>query len=232
MAIQLPDMAATLKATPTNQKVGLLIILLAVIVGGYYFYFEDPDGMIFPNTDGQKIRSLQADNVKLDTEINATKEKVKNLEALKKLNAELEVQLAKNQEYLPPQSEAVLLLKQLSDLGKQIGLSLVQWKPGPSALDSSNLYVKLPVVVQAGSPYHVLGLFFDRINKLPRIVNVEKLNLQTYICVQETGVCSSGAKSTYKDFTAVSSSFQITGFASPDKATATPTTGATKPPMK
>ena len=230
MAIQLPDMAATLKATPMNQKVALLVMLLAVLVGGYYFYFEDPDGMMFSNTDGQKIRYLQADIVKLDSEINANKEKSKNLEELKRLNAALEMQLAKNQEYLPPQSEAVLLLKQLSDLGKQIGLSLVVWRPGPPQLDSSKLFVKLPVEVHAGSPYHVLALFFDRINKLPRIVNVEKLNLDTYICVRTTGVCTPGAKSTDKDFTEVSSKFQITGFASPGKAT--PTAGEAKPPVK
>lgn len=232
MAIQLPDMAATLKATPMNQKVALLVMLLAVIVGGYYYMFEDPDGMLFSDTYGQKLKSLQTEIAKLDTEIKTNKEKAKNLDDLKRLSAELEKQLEKNQEYLPPQSEAVLLLKQLSDLGKQIGLSLVVWRPGTPQLDNSKLFVKLPVEVHAGSPYHVLGLFFDRINKLPRIVNVEKLNLETYICVRATGVCTPGAKSTDKDFTEVSSKFQITGFASPGKATATPAAEATKPPVK
>jgi len=222
MAIQLPDMAATLKATPMNQKVALLVMLLAVIVGGYYFYFEDPDGMMFSGTDGQKIKILQGEIAKLDTEINANKEKAKNLDALKKLNAELEVQLAKNKEYLPPESEAATLLKQLSDLGIRIGLDLKLWRPGARQEDSSKLFVKLPADVEMIGGYHTLALFFDRISKLPRIINVSKIKMS--------------AGKMEKDRVSVQSTFQITAFASPSAPTvapaAPPAAAGAKPPVK
>lgn len=216
MAIQLPDMTAAFKATPMNQKVTLLVMLLVVIAGGYYFMFEDPDGMLFSGTDGQKIKILQAEIVKLDTEINANKEKVKNLEGLKKLNAELELQLARNQEYLPPESEAANLLKQLSDLGTRIGLTLKLWRPSPRQEDSSKLFVKLPADVEMIGGYHTLALFFDRISKLPRIINVSKIKM--------------GTGRVEKDRVSVQATFQITAFASPS-APALPPVGA-KPPGK
>lgn len=215
MALQLPDMAA-FKAVPMNQKIALLVLLLAVIGGGYYYMFEDPDGMLFSDTYGQKIKILKTEIAKLDTEINTNKEKVKNLADLKKRSAELEIQLAKNQEHLPPESEAATLLKQLSDLGTRIGLSLRIWRPGGRQEDPSKLFVKLPADVEMIGGFHTLALFFDRISKLPVIINVSKIKM--------------GGGKVEKDRVSVQATFQITAFASPSASAATP--AAAKPPGK
>ena len=215
MAIKLPDMSA-FKAVPMSQKIILLGILLAVIGGGYYFIFEDTQGQMFSNTLGQQIVNLKTEIEKLDKEITTNKEKVKNLEGLKKLSAELEVQLARNQEHLPPESEAATLLKQLSDLGTRIGLSLKSWKPSSRQEDASKLFVKLPADVEMAGGYHTLALFFDRISKLPVIINVSKIRM--------------GAGKVEKDRVSIQATFQITAFASPVASIAPP--AAAKPPGK
>src|SRR5438132_13140485 len=122
MALKLPDMSA-FKAVPMGQKVALLALLLGGIGAGFYYMIEEPQQGV--------LTQLRTEIGKLDTEINTNKEKIKNLEQLKKLNAELEKQLAKNQDQLPPEEEAATLLKQLSDLGIRIGLDLKLWKPNP-----------------------------------------------------------------------------------------------------
>lgn len=195
---------AAFKAVPMNQKIALLVLLLAAIGGGYYYMFEDPDAMLFSNTYGQKIKILKTEIAKLDTEINTNKEKVKNLADLKKRSIELEMQLAKNQEHLPPESEAATLLKQLSDLGTRIGLSLRIWRPGGRQEDPSKLFVKLPADVEMTGGYHTLALFFDRISKLPVIINVSKIRM--------------GGGKVEKDRVSVQATFQITAFASPSAA--------------
>ena len=170
MALQLPSMAAgkaAFKAVPANQKVALLVLVLAGIGAGFYYLVEEPQS--------QQIQAVTAEVEKLDQEISASKEKAKNLAQVKKLIGELEVQLAKNQEQLPPESEAATVLKQLSDLGTRIGLTLRLWRPGPRQEDPSKLFVKLPTDVEMTGGYHTLALFFDRINKLPRIINVNKI---------------------------------------------------------
>src|SRR5207244_2386816 len=131
----------------------------------------------------------------------ADKSKIAKLEDLKQLNAELQRQLSKNQEYLPPEEEAVTLLKQLSDLGIRIGLDLKLWRPGARAEDSSKLFVRLPVDVEMSGGYHTLALFFDRISKLPRIINVNKIKM--------------GGGKEERGRLSVQTSFQITAFASP-----------------
>jgi len=209
MAMQLPNIAA-FKAVPTNQKIALLVLLLGGIGAGFYYLVEDPQQQV--------IQTLRTEVEKLDKEINTNKEKVKNLAALKQLNAELEMQLAKNQEHLPPESEAATLLKQLSDLGTRIGLSLKIWRPGSRQEDASKLFVKLPADVEMTGGYHTLALFFDRISKLPRIINVSKIKM--------------GAGRVERDRVSVQATFQITAFASPSAPATPPATAATKPPAK
>ncbi len=120
---------------------------------------------------------MKTEIAKLDTEINTNKARIAKLEELKQLNADLQRQLAKNLEYLPPEEEAVTLLKQLSNLGTRIGLDLKLWRPGTRIEDSSKLFVRLPVDVEMTGGYHTLALFFDRIGKLPRIINVNKIKM-------------------------------------------------------
>lgn len=210
MAMQMPNMSA-FKAIPTNQKVTLLVLLLVVIGVGFYYLVEDPQA--------NEIQTLTAAVSKLDTEISANKEKVKNLEALKKLTGELGVQLAKIQEHLPPESEAATVLKQLSDLGTRIGLTLKLWRPGPRQEDSSKLFVKLPADVEMIGGYHTLALFFDRISKMPRIINVSKIKMG-----------KGAAGPVEKDRVSVQATFQLTAFASPSAQASPPVVA--KPPRK
>ncbi len=190
MAITMPDLAA-FKAVPLQQKVAMLVLALVGIGVGFYFYVEEPLQA--------KITSLKSDIAKLDTEINTNKIKIAKLEDLKQLNAELQRQLSKNQEYLPPEEEAVTLLKQLSDLGTRIGLDLKLWRPGARA--------------EMSGGYHTLALFFDRISKLPRIINVNKIKM--------------GGGKEERGRLSVQTSFQVTAFASP-----TPAPGGAKPAGK
>src|SRR5438128_10790531 len=204
MAIAMPDLAA-FKAVPMQEQVGMLVLALVGIGVGFYFYFEEPLQ--------EKITGLKSDIAKLETEINTNKVKIAKLEELKQLNAELQRQLSKNQEYLPPEEEAVTLLKQLSDVGTRIGLDLKLWRPGARAEDSSRLFVRLPVDVEMSGGYHTLALFFDRISKLPRIINVNKIKM--------------GGGKEERGRLSVQTSFQVTAFASP-----TPAPGGAKPAGK
>ncbi len=208
MAMKAPDLTA-FKAIPMQQKVALLLLVLVGIGVGFYFYVEDP-----LQTD---ITNVKAEIAKLDTEINTNKARIAKLEELKQLNADLQRQLAKNLEYLPPEEEAVTLLKQLSNLGTRIGLDLKLWRPGPRIEDSSKLFVRLPVDVEMTGGYHTLALFFDRIGKLPRIINVNKIKM--------------GGGKEERGRVSVQTSFQITAFASPS-ASVTPAPGGAKPAGK
>lgn len=161
----------SLRSVPTPQKVALLGLLVAVVLAGFYFYIAEPKGAM--------IDSLLAENARLDGEIQNLTIKAKHLDELLAANRQLEIELAKKKERLPPEEEAVMLLKQVSDLGVRLGLDIKLWRPGAQTEDASKLFVKMPVNVEASGAYHTTALFFDRINRLPRIITVSGLKMGT-----------------------------------------------------
>jgi len=158
-----------LRSIPLVQKVGLLLMVLAGIIVGFYYYVAEPKST--------EIATLQGEIGGLDTQIQTLTIKVKHLDELIAANKQLEIELAKKKERLPPEEEAVMLLKQVSDLGIRLGLDIKLWKPSAKTEDPSKLFVKMPVNVEVSGGYHTAALFFDRINALPRIVTVSGLKM-------------------------------------------------------
>lgn len=158
-----------LRTVPLVQKVGLLVLVLAGIIVGFYYYVVEPKTT--------EIAGLQGEISKLDADIQTLTIKVKHLDELIAANKQLEIELAKKKERLPPEEEAVMLLKQVSDLAIRLGLDIKLWRPAAKSEDPSKLFVRMPVNVEVSGGYHTAALFFDRINNLPRIITVSGLKM-------------------------------------------------------
>lgn len=158
-----------LRTVPLAQKLALLVLLLAGIGVGFYYYIVEPKSA--------EIAAVQGEIIKLDADIQTLTIKVKHLDELIAANKQLEIELAKKKERLPPEEEAVMLLKQISDLAVRLGLDIKLWKPSAKSEDPSKLFVRMPVNVEVSGGYHTAALFFDRINTLPRIITVSGLKM-------------------------------------------------------
>lgn len=187
-----------LRTVPLTQKIALLAILIGGIVVAFYIYIATPKN--------EEIAKLQDEVGKLDTEVQATTIKVQHLDELVAANQHLELELAKKKERLPPEEEAVMLLKQLSDLGIRLGLDIKLWKPGSQAEDPSKLFVRMPVSVEVAGGYHTAAMFFDRIHKLPRIINVSDLRM--------------GSSKIEQDRVVIQTLFELTAFVAPPETKA------------
>jgi type IV pilus assembly protein PilO len=170
--MKLPELnIEVLRTIPLMQKVGLLALVLAGILVAFYYQIVEPKSA--------EIEGLQGAIAKLDTEIQTLTIKVKHLDELIAASKQLEIELAKKKERLPPEEEAVMLLKQVSDLAVRLGLDIRLWRPGAKTEDASKLFVRMPVNVEVSGGYHTAAIFFDRINNLPRIVTVNGLKMGT-----------------------------------------------------
>ncbi len=168
--MQMPKFSlSALQGIPLAQKLGLLVLVVAAVVGVTYYYFVEPEET--------QIATLTTQIGQLDSEIQTLTIKVKHLDELIAASKQLEIELARKKEKLPPAEEAVMLLKQLSDLGIRLGLDIKLWKPGAPSEDPSKLFVKMPVNVEVTGNYHTAALFFDRVNHMPRIINVSDLKM-------------------------------------------------------
>lgn len=195
-----------LNTVPMFQKVALLTVVVGGLATAFYLYVAEPKQ--------EALVVLQESIGKLDAEIQTLSIKVQHLDELIAANKQLEIELAKKKEQLPPEEEAVMLLKQISDLGVRLGLDVKLWKPGAQSEDPSKLFVRMPVSVEVAGGYHTAGLFFDRINKFPRIINVSDLKM--------------GAPRIDQGRVMIQTAFELTAFVAPQEAKANVAATATK----
>lgn len=76
---------------------------------------------------------------------------------------------------LPTEPETGELLKWVKNLADQSNLDLKQFNPG--ALRPVEFYKEFPITMEVYGDYHDLGVFFDRISKYSRIINVSGVNI-------------------------------------------------------
>jgi len=152
---------------PTPKKVLILVAILVAIAGMYLYV------LIIPLQD--KLKVAKAELGKLEQDLNNSKAIARELpkfrEQVTKLNEELKSALTQ----LPNEREIPEILKTISTLGKESGLEFTLIRPKPE--EPQQFYAKVPIELVALGNYHNVGVFFDKVSKLPRIINVIDFNM-------------------------------------------------------
>lgn len=151
----------------TSKKVVLLIAILVVIAGLYSYT------LIMPRRDELKV--LKGELNKLVMELNESKAIIKDLEKYKGQVKELDEELKNALTQLPNEKEIPEILKNISSLGKESNLEFILFKPKPE--EAQQFYAKVPIELIVLGSYHNTGIFFDKVSKLPRIINVVDFNM-------------------------------------------------------
>ncbi len=161
----------SIKALPGYQKALMVAILVIAALGAFVWFVYIPKNV--------EIAALEQKVAEINNQIAVNQAKARRFDELKRENTELARQLAVLKEQLPPESEVASLLKQVSDLGTKTGLDFKLWKPTDRRPAPSGLYTEIPVEVEVAGGYHAVAAFFERIGKLPRIVNVSGLKMSS-----------------------------------------------------
>jgi type IV pilus assembly protein PilO len=152
---------------PSSKKILILIGIVCVITGIYFYLFFIP----LQND----VKALRTESDKLMKELNEGRMITRELEKFKgqveKLNAELTSALTQ----LPNEKEIPEILKSISRLGKESNLEFTLFKPKPE--EPQQFYARVPIDLVVVGSFHNTGLFFDKIGKLPRIINVVDFNM-------------------------------------------------------
>lgn len=151
----------------TPKKILILSAILCVIIGLYSYTF------FIPRQDELKL--LKSELSKLVKELNESKAITRDLQKFEgqvdQLNAELKNALTQ----LPNEKEIPEILKNISSLGKESNLEFTLFKPKPE--EPQQFYAKVPIEIVVLGSYHHTGIFFDKVSKLPRIINVVDFNM-------------------------------------------------------
>ena len=89
----------------------------------------------------------------------------------------LELELSKLLQILPSKRNTEELIKRIETLTRQGDFTLKTFKPGDFV--QKDFYAEWPIQVAVEGTYHNLALFFDRMSRFSRIINVEDLKVGT-----------------------------------------------------
>jgi type IV pilus assembly protein PilO len=152
---------------PTPKKVLILVIILCAMAGLYLWRF------FLPSQD--ELSAAQREGSKLETELNNSKAIARDLQKYNEQVAKLNEELRNALTQLPNEKEIPEILKTISSLGKESNLEFILFKPKPE--QPQQFFANVPIDLVAFGSYHNVGIFFDKVSKLPRIINVVDFNL-------------------------------------------------------
>lgn len=149
------------------KKLAILGVILAVIIALFVWQ------LIWPVYDQYDQKTVEYNKLKADLN-----EKKKAIQDLPKFQARLEAltrELAVMKEQLPDKKEIPELLRTISSLGSESGLTFLLFRPRPEV--PKEFYSEIPVEMQVEGSYHQVARFFYQVGLLDRIVNVSNVDM-------------------------------------------------------
>ncbi len=155
-------MDLSLNKLPWYAQVGLFLVLAAAGVGAFYYLYA------IPAQDEMAQHRIKLDALRAD--INKGMATARKLPQFRAQVAELETRLDGLRAVLPDEKDFSDLLRNLQTLAVQSNLSIRVFKPVPVV--TKQLHAEWPINIELDGTYHNLGLFFDRISRFSRIINI------------------------------------------------------------
>ncbi len=156
-----------IKDKPWYVGLGAGLAVALVLFGLAEWRLYGPQKTKIANQDS-RLEELQA---KIQEGRAAQKRLPQFREEVKRLEKELEKLLR----ILPSELNTEDLLRRFRSLGEQGNLVLVRIRPGN--LSDREFYKEWPIDMTVQGSYHNLAIFFERIGRFPRIVNIDDLRV-------------------------------------------------------
>jgi type IV pilus assembly protein PilO len=162
-------MDISLTKLPWYAQIGAFVVLAVAGCGAFYYYMEMPMRADMTARQTQLV-SLRADITKgLAT--------AKKLPEFRAQVTDLEARLDNLKAVLPEEKDASDLLRRMQTEAARSNLEIKSFKPSPTV--TKQLHAEWPITLELEGTYHNLAMFFDRVGKFTRIVNISGLNVKT-----------------------------------------------------
>jgi type IV pilus assembly protein PilO len=161
-------MQLTLTKLPWYAQVGAFVVLAAAGCGMFYYYYEQP-----ARTD---MTARQSQLAALRADISKGLTTAKKLPEFRQQVTDLESRLANLKAILPEEKDAADLLNRMQTVAAQSNMTIKGFKPAPTV--TKTLHAEWPITLELDGTYHNLAIFFDRVGKFTRIVNISGLDVK------------------------------------------------------
>jgi type IV pilus assembly protein PilO len=161
-------MNISLTKLPWYAQIGAFVVLAVVGCGIFYYYYELPVRADMATRQTQLV-ALRADITKglatakklpeFRSEVTALESRLENLKAV-----------------LPEEKDASDLLRRMQVEAARSNLEIKSFRPNPTI--TKQLHAEWPIALELEGTYHNLAMFFDRVGKFTRIVNISGLDVR------------------------------------------------------
>ncbi len=149
------------------QRILISAGVFVLLIGAFVYFLYLPKF--------EKIENLEQDLSRLEKELQTAKRNAADLEKFQAKMREAEAQYRTAMRALPERQEIPSLLTSISKSGQDVGLEFLLFEP--KGEQRKEFYAEIPVAINVKGDYHNLALFFDKVARLNRIVNIRNINM-------------------------------------------------------
>lgn len=165
---QVTQQLEKLNRLPKPARLAMVPTILVLVVGAFIWFSWLPAR--------EQMAAIDAEQQKLQRKLNEVRTVAGNLAKVEARIAELEEQFVAALRQLPDSKELPVLLTDISSLGKTAGLDVTAFNPQSEV--PREFYAEVPIDLEFSGRFHDIAVFFDELARLPRIVNVGRLDLE------------------------------------------------------
>jgi type IV pilus assembly protein PilO len=165
--MEMPAFLAPIANAPRPQKIIFGVIGLVVIGAASWFLLLSPLMT--------RLESLRNEHATVERDLIQARAIAADVARFRRDIASLEKTLLALTDRLPNERETPPLYRAVSDAAYQSGLAVTLFQPKDAQL--RDYYAEIPIAFTAEGSYHQFGTFFERIARLPRVVNVGDLRI-------------------------------------------------------
>jgi len=161
-------MDISLTKLPWYAQLGAFVVLAGAGVGWFVYSYEMPAR--------EEMKSRQQQLVGLRADIQKGLDTARKLPEFRSQVTELEGRLANLRAVLPEEKDAADLLRRMQTVAAQSNLDIRGFRPNP--IVTKQLHAEWPITLELQGTYHNLAMFFDRVGKFTRIINISNVDIK------------------------------------------------------
>jgi type IV pilus assembly protein PilO len=158
---------AKIESLSKVQRILIFVSVFVLIIVGFVFLLFKPKLA--------DITKLKKELDGLEKKLVVAKKNAADLEKFQAMMEEAEVQFKAAMKALPEKEEIPSLLTSISRSGQDVGLEFLLFEPKTEV--RKEFYAEIPVAMHVIGGYHDLAIFFDKVARLSRIVNIKNISM-------------------------------------------------------
>jgi len=123
----------------------------------------------------EEIAAARQEIAKLQVKLNQAKLKARALSKFEAEYAEVDAQFTEALNLLPNTKEIPSLLKAITQLGTDSQLDFMLFSPQRER--PKDFYMEIPVSIEVSGSYHNVAVFFDKVGRMERIINILNVSM-------------------------------------------------------